>query len=89
MSRLSHHVNNDPNGIMQLLGPGQTNHKFHINILPLRCWDVNRLVKTSWLKVFDLNVLAIGALLHKLRNILLHSFPLINILEIMIHLDGT
>ena len=86
VTRLSHLVNNEPNGIMQLPGHGQTNHKVHINSLPLPCWDLNRLGKTSRVKVFGLNLLTIGELLHKHRNISLHTFPPIDLLEIMIHL---
>ena len=89
VSRLSHPVNNDPNGIMQFPGSGQTNHKVHVNSLPLPCWDLNRLAQTSRLKVFGLNLLAMGKLLHKLRNISLHTSPPIDPLEIMIHLGGT
>ena len=71
---LSDHINNNPNGIMQFPGPGQSNPKVHINILTLPCWDLNKLAKTSKLKLFGLNLFAIGALLHKRRNIWLHTF---------------
>ena len=86
---LSHPVNNDRNLIMHFPCPWNTNHKVHINSLPLPCWDLNRPGMTSRLKVFDLNLLAIGAFLHKLRNISLHTFPPIDLLQIMIHLCGT
>ncbi|TMW98056.1 hypothetical protein EJD97_004548, partial [Solanum chilense] len=88
VSRLSHSFNNDRNGIMKSPGPGQTNNKIHINSLPLPRWYLNKLGKTSRLKVFGLNLLAIGALLHKHRNISHHNLPLIDLLEIMIHFGG-
>ena len=89
VSRLSDRTNNNPNGIMQFPGPSKTKHKVHINNLALPCWDLNRLGKTSKLNVFGLNLSAIGALHHTLRSIPLHTFPLIDLLEIMIHLRGT
>ena len=45
--------------------------------------------KTSRLKVFGLNLLAIRGLLQKHINISLHTFPLIDLVEIIIYLDGT
>ena len=84
VGRLSHPVHNDPNGIMQFPGTAQTNHKFNINSLAHRCWDLNRLGKTSRHKVFGLNMLVIGQLLHKHRNISLHTFPPIEFFEIYI-----
>ncbi|TMX05057.1 hypothetical protein EJD97_002720 [Solanum chilense] len=89
VSRLSDRISNKLNGIMQFPGPGHTNHKVHINSLALTCLDINQMGKTSKIKVFGLNLLAIGALLQKHRNISLHTFRPIDLLEIMIHLGGT
>ena len=89
MCTLSHPFNNDLNGILQFPGPGQTNHKIHINSLPFSCCNLNRLGKTPMLKVFGLNLLAIRALLHKLREISLHTFLPIDLLEIMIDFGRT
>ena len=50
---------------------------------------IKSIVIASRHKMIGLNLLEIGTLHHKLRNILLHSFPPIDILELMIHFGGT
>ena len=74
---------------MQFPSPGQTNHKVHINSLPLPCWNLNRLSETPKHKVFGLNLLAIQTFLHEFRDISLHAFPPVVLFKVMVHLGGT
>ncbi|TMX02500.1 hypothetical protein EJD97_021340, partial [Solanum chilense] len=89
VSRLSHPVHYNPYGVMMSPSPRKTNHKVHINGLPLLIWNLNNLSKTTKLKIFCLNLLTIRTLGHIFCNILLHAKPPINLLKIMIHLGGT
>ena len=89
VGRLSHFVHNNQNGVMLYPSPHKTNHEVNVNGLPLPCRNLNHLNETTRLMVLCLNLLTIGTLFHILNNVLLYAIPLIDVLEVMIHLGGT
>ncbi|TMW83728.1 hypothetical protein EJD97_000876, partial [Solanum chilense] len=89
VGRLSQYLHKNPYRVMLSPSPRKTNHKVHINGLPLPSRNLNNFSKTARLKMFFLNLPTIRTLGHIFCNVLLHAIPLINLLKIMIHLGRT
>ena len=63
--------------------------EIHIDQFPLPSRNVDLLSHTSWFPIFYLDLLAIGALTHKICYIPLHDIPLVHYSQITVHLSGT
>ncbi|TMX01548.1 hypothetical protein EJD97_024303, partial [Solanum chilense] len=87
--KLSHPINNNLYGVILSHGPRKTNHKVHVNVLPLPTWNFIYLSKATRLKVLCLNLLTIRTLSHIINNVFLHAIPPVDLLEVMIHPGGT
>ncbi|TMX03691.1 hypothetical protein EJD97_014820, partial [Solanum chilense] len=89
VGRLSHPLHNNPYGVMLSSSLRKTNHKVHINGIPLPRRNLDNQSKTARLKMFCLNLLTIRTLGHIFSNVLLYAIPPIDLLKIMIHLGRT
>ena len=87
--RLSHPINYHPNGVMLSASTRYPCDDIHIDHIPLPSRSINILSHTSWFQMFYLDLLTIGALIHKVCYIPLHDIPPVYYLHIAVHLSGT
>jgi hypothetical protein len=86
MSCLGQPIHNDPNRIVVSGGIGQSHNEIHANILPFPRWDGKGLQSACYLQMAGLDSLASVAFIYILSNFPLHSGPLVQRSEVMIHL---
>ncbi|TMW84707.1 hypothetical protein EJD97_024564 [Solanum chilense] len=89
VGRLSHHVRNNPYGVMLSPSLRKTNQEVYINVLPHPRRNLDHLSMTTRLKMFCLNLYTTRKFGHLFCNVLLHAIPSIDLLKIVIHLGGT
>ena len=73
--RLSHPINNHPNGVMLSASTQSSCDEVHIDHIPLPSRNINLLSHTPLFLMFYLDLLAIGALTYKVCYIPLHAIP--------------
>ena len=87
--RLSHPINYHPNWLMLSASTRWPCDEIYIDHIPLPSRNIDLLSHTSWFLMFYLDLLAIGALTHKVCYIPLHVIPPIDFPQIALHLSGT
>ena len=86
MSGHRHTIYNNPNQVMLPLTVGSTKNRVHIQIFSFQTRNTNNIEQTSRLVMFMLHFFIIRSLRKEFHYIIFHPIPLIDLLQVQIHL---